>query len=90
MDGDCFLVERMPADHSRLLNKGFTMSAGGCGFHGIGVDRETAAALLLQNLDDAEVEAFIAFHCFSMLLSLHCRTFWPETSWRLCRLVGTV
>ena len=48
VDGDCFLVERMPADHS-------------CGFHGIGIDRETAAALLLQNLDDPEVEAHKAF-----------------------------
>ncbi|CAJ1423787.1 unnamed protein product [Effrenium voratum] len=44
--GGCFLVERMPADHS-------------CGFHGLGVDRQTAAALLLDNLHDAEVQEFL-------------------------------
>eukprot|EP00913_Durusdinium_trenchii_P018204 g17102.t1 len=37
----------MPADHS-------------CGFHGIGVDRETASSLLFANLHDPEVEEFLA------------------------------
>ncbi|OLP96536.1 hypothetical protein AK812_SmicGene21229 [Symbiodinium microadriaticum] len=37
----------MPADHS-------------CGFHGIGIDRRTAAALLLQSLGDPEVKDFLA------------------------------
>ncbi|CAK9007846.1 unnamed protein product [Durusdinium trenchii] len=47
VDGRCFLVECMPADHS-------------CGFHGIGVDRETASSLLFANLHDPEVEEFLA------------------------------
>ncbi|CAE7235662.1 unnamed protein product [Symbiodinium natans] len=46
-NGERFLVELMPADHS-------------CGFHGIGIDRQTAAALLHANLHDAEVKDFVA------------------------------
>ncbi|CAE7903650.1 unnamed protein product [Symbiodinium microadriaticum] len=46
-NGERFLVEHMPADHS-------------CGFHGIGIDRRTAAALLLQSLGDPEVKDFLA------------------------------
>lgn len=65
MDGRCFLVEPMPADHS-------------CGFHGIGVDRRTAAALLLANLEDAELQEFLARDLLAALQTSSRNAFPPQ------------
>lgn len=47
MDSRWFQVEPMPCDHS-------------CGFHGLGISREEAAAALLRHRGDAEVVEFVA------------------------------
>lgn len=65
MDGRCFTVEPMPADHS-------------CGFHGIGVDRRTAAALLLANLEDVEVQEFLARDLLAALQTSSRSAFPPK------------
>lgn len=65
VDGRCFLVEPMPADHS-------------CGFHGIGVDRRTAAALLLANLEDAELQEFLARDLLAALQTSSRNAFPPQ------------
>lgn len=65
MDGRCFMVEPMPADHS-------------CGFHGIGVDRRTAASLLLANLEDVEVQEFLARDLLAALQTSSRNAFPPK------------
>eukprot|EP00927_Polykrikos_kofoidii_P074632 TRINITY_DN70668_c0_g1_i1.p1 TRINITY_DN70668_c0_g1~~TRINITY_DN70668_c0_g1_i1.p1 ORF type:complete len:540 (+),score=101.81 TRINITY_DN70668_c0_g1_i1:87-1706(+) len=47
VDGRWFRVERMPADNS-------------CGFHGVGISREEAAAALLHRRSDPKVREFVA------------------------------
>eukprot|EP00435_Cladocopium_sp_Y103_P074572 s105_g49.t1 len=65
VDGRCFMVEPMPADHS-------------CGFHGIGVDRRTAASLLLANLEDVEVQEFLARDLLAALQTSSRNAFPPK------------
>jgi len=64
-DGRCFMVECMPADHS-------------CGFHGIGVERQTAAALLMANLQDPQVEEFLGRDLLAALQTSSQRSFPPK------------
>lgn len=61
-DGKWFQVEALPADHS-------------CGFHGLGITREDAAALLLRHKGDPEVQEFVAADLVAAVQTGERRTF---------------